>query len=253
MVLAAGRVVAAGTAAQIIGQARTAVVRAADWAAALRRLERAGLRAVLAGPGLADAGLADTGLAGPGLRVPGRSAAEVAAALGDLPASVGTEPATLEERFFELVAGAIASIGMAADEPRTRTGPAAGRGEPDPRGHPRRGAAALRRAGVRRGDDPRHRRRRRGQPGAGASLLRDQGTAVRRRDAAARGAERDHHRRPRRGAGPARRGVRPAPRRDPGRHACCGSGTWPTSGRRSSGCSGPPRPPSRGWSCCASS
>jgi ABC-2 type transport system ATP-binding protein len=90
VVLAAGRVVAAGTPAQITGQARTAVVRAADWAAALRRLETAGLRAVLAGPVL---------------RVPGRPPAEVAAALGDLPASVGTEPATLEERFFELVAG----------------------------------------------------------------------------------------------------------------------------------------------------
>ena len=49
VVLAGGRVVAAGTAAQIVGPARTAVVRAADWAAALRRLEAAGLRAVLAG------------------------------------------------------------------------------------------------------------------------------------------------------------------------------------------------------------
>ncbi len=49
VVLAAGRVAAAGTAAQITGQARTAVVRAADWAAALRRLEAAGLRAILAG------------------------------------------------------------------------------------------------------------------------------------------------------------------------------------------------------------
>ena len=110
VVLAGGRVVAAGTAAQIVGPARTAVVRAADWAAALTRLEAAGLRAVLAGtapagPALADTALADTALAGPALRVPGRPAAEVAAALGDLPASVTTEPATLEECFFELVAG----------------------------------------------------------------------------------------------------------------------------------------------------
>ncbi len=90
VVLAAGRVVAAGPAAQIVGQARTAVLRAADWAAALRRLEAAGLRAVLAGTGL---------------RIPGRTAGEVAAALGDLPASVSAEPATLEERFFELAAG----------------------------------------------------------------------------------------------------------------------------------------------------
>ena len=99
VVLAGGRVVAVGTATQIVGPARTAVVRAADWAAALRRLEAAGLRAVLAGT--VSAG---TVLAGTALRVPGRPAAEVAAALGDLPASVTTEPATLEERFFELVA-----------------------------------------------------------------------------------------------------------------------------------------------------
>jgi ABC-type multidrug transport system ATPase subunit len=113
VVLAAGRVVATGTAAQIVGPARTAVVRAADWAAALRRLEAAGLRTVLAGtgPGLAGAGLAGAGAAGPAgpagpaLRVPGRPAAEVAAALGDLAASVTTEPATLEERFFALAAG----------------------------------------------------------------------------------------------------------------------------------------------------
>jgi len=89
VVLAGGREVAAGRAAQITGQARTAVVWAADWAAALRRLEAAGLRAVLAGPVL---------------RVPGRTVAEVTAALDDLPAELSTEPATLEERFFELVA-----------------------------------------------------------------------------------------------------------------------------------------------------
>jgi ABC-2 type transport system ATP-binding protein/ribosome-dependent ATPase len=110
VVMAGGRVVAAGTAAEIIGSARTAVVRAADWAEALGRLEAAGLRAVLAGPGSAGPGSAGPGLAGTAsagtaLRVPGHPAAEVAAALGDLPASVTTEPATLEERFFELVAG----------------------------------------------------------------------------------------------------------------------------------------------------
>ena len=66
VVLAGGRVVAAGTAAQIVGPARTAVVRAADWAAALRRLEAAGLRAVLAGTVLAGTGVAAAGLAGPG-------------------------------------------------------------------------------------------------------------------------------------------------------------------------------------------
>jgi ABC-2 type transport system ATP-binding protein len=102
VVMAAGRVVAAGTAAQITGPARTAVVRAADWAAALRRLETAGLRPMLAGTVLAGTGRAGTGRAGTVLRVPGRPAAEVAAALGDLPADVTTGPATLEECFFEL-------------------------------------------------------------------------------------------------------------------------------------------------------
>jgi hypothetical protein len=60
---------------------------------------------VLAGTVLAGTVLAGTGSAGTALRVPGRPAAEVAAALGDLPATVTTEPATLEERFFELAAG----------------------------------------------------------------------------------------------------------------------------------------------------
>ena len=97
-VMAAGRVVAAGTSAQITGQARTPVVRAADWPGALRRLEAAGLRAVLAGD-------QDPGRGGTGLRIPGRTAAEVTAALGDLPVSVSIGPATLEERFFQLAAG----------------------------------------------------------------------------------------------------------------------------------------------------
>ena len=90
VVLADGRVVAAGTTAQIVGISRTAVVRAPDWTTALRRLEAAGLRAVLDGTAL---------------RVPGRQVADVTAALGGLPAGVSTEPATLEECFFELAAG----------------------------------------------------------------------------------------------------------------------------------------------------
>ena len=87
VVMAAGRVVAVGTTKQIIGPERTVVLHTADWAVALRRLEAAGLRAVLSGPVL---------------RVPGAAAAQVAEALGDLPAAVGEEPATLDERFFEL-------------------------------------------------------------------------------------------------------------------------------------------------------
>jgi hypothetical protein len=43
VVLASGRVVAEETVAEIVGGARTAVVQAGDWAAALRRLEAAGL------------------------------------------------------------------------------------------------------------------------------------------------------------------------------------------------------------------
>ena len=89
VVLASGCVVAAGTAAGIVGQARTAVVRSADWAAALRRLEAAGIRAVLSGETL---------------RVPDRPASDVTQALAGLSARVSDEPATLEERFFGLVA-----------------------------------------------------------------------------------------------------------------------------------------------------
>jgi ABC-2 type transport system ATP-binding protein len=99
VVLAGGRVVAAGTAAEIVGAARTAVVRAADWAAALRRLEVAGIRALLSGETL---------------RVPDRPAPDVARALAGLSARVGEEPATLEERFFGLaVAGTAATSGGA--------------------------------------------------------------------------------------------------------------------------------------------
>ena len=89
VVLASGRVVAAGTAAEIVGPARAAVVRAADWAAALRRLEAAGIRAVLSGQTL---------------RVPARPMAGVVQALAGLSARVSDEPATLEERFFGLAA-----------------------------------------------------------------------------------------------------------------------------------------------------
>jgi len=87
VIMAAGRIVAAGTTEKIIGAERTVVLRTADWPAALRRLEASGLRAVLSGPVL---------------RVPATPAARVAEALGDLPASLSEEPATLEERFFEL-------------------------------------------------------------------------------------------------------------------------------------------------------
>jgi ABC-2 type transport system ATP-binding protein len=92
VVLASGRVVAEGTVAEIVGRAHTVVVQAADWTAALRRLETAGLRAVLSGQTL---------------RVPDRPTTDVVRALAGLPARVGEEPATLEERFFGLVAAKV--------------------------------------------------------------------------------------------------------------------------------------------------
>jgi ABC-2 type transport system ATP-binding protein len=111
VVLAAGRVVAEGTVAQIVAGRRTAVVRSADWPAALRLLEAAGLRAVLAG----TAPSTDAASGGAALRVPGASAGQVARAVGDAAVSVSEEPATLEERFFELAeAGAGPEAGAAA-------------------------------------------------------------------------------------------------------------------------------------------
>ena len=88
VIMADGAVVAAGTAAQIIGSARVSVVAAASWSAAFSALERAGLPVALAGRSL---------------RVPGGTPGQVRQALGDLEARVADAPATLEERFFELV------------------------------------------------------------------------------------------------------------------------------------------------------
>ncbi len=88
VVMAGGRVVAEGTAAGIVGGRHTVVVAAADWPGALRAIEGAGLRAVLSGTEV---------------RVPGASRADVERALaGTAGARCREEPATLEERFFEL-------------------------------------------------------------------------------------------------------------------------------------------------------
>jgi ABC-2 type transport system ATP-binding protein len=91
VIMADGRVVAEGSAAEIIGGRRVSVVEAESWAAALDALEVAGLPAALAGRTL---------------RVPAASPAQVASALGSLPARVSEAPATLEERFFELTLSA---------------------------------------------------------------------------------------------------------------------------------------------------
>ena len=87
MVMADGRVVAEGTAAQITGDARVSVVETGSWAAAFDALETAGLPATLVGRTL---------------RVPGAGPADVRRALGPVEARVTVAPATLEERFFEL-------------------------------------------------------------------------------------------------------------------------------------------------------
>ncbi len=91
VIMADGRVVAGGTAAEITGGRRVSVVETGSWAAALDALEAARLPAALNGRTL---------------RVPGAGPAEVRRALGPLPARVSEAPATLEERFFELTAPA---------------------------------------------------------------------------------------------------------------------------------------------------
>ena len=93
IIMADGRVVAAGTAAEIIGDAQVTVVEAANWAAAFGQLERAGLPVALAGRLL---------------RVPGASQAEVSRALSP-DVRVYQAPATLEERFFDFAVRATAS------------------------------------------------------------------------------------------------------------------------------------------------
>jgi ABC-2 type transport system ATP-binding protein len=87
VVMAAGRVVAAGTVSEIVGHATVVLVDSDVWADAFAVIERAGLSAALVGRIL---------------RIPGVDRSDVEHALGDLPAKVTEAPATLEERFFEL-------------------------------------------------------------------------------------------------------------------------------------------------------
>ncbi len=86
-VMAAGRVMARGRVADIVGDAQVTVVDADDWAAAFDAIEAAGLLAALVGRTL---------------RVPGASADAVRDALDGMPVRLRTAPATLEERFLEL-------------------------------------------------------------------------------------------------------------------------------------------------------
>jgi ABC-2 type transport system ATP-binding protein/ribosome-dependent ATPase len=87
IIMAGGTVVAAGTVAEVIGDARVTVVETSAWSSAFTRLAAAGLPAALAGRSL---------------RVPGASVADVRSVLGTDDALVYQAPATLEERFFEV-------------------------------------------------------------------------------------------------------------------------------------------------------
>jgi ABC-type multidrug transport system ATPase subunit len=91
VIMARGRVVARGTAREITGDAQVSVVESGSWAAAFGALEGSGLPVALVGRTL---------------RVPGAAPEEVRRALGDLPATVTSAPATLEERFFQLTLSA---------------------------------------------------------------------------------------------------------------------------------------------------
>jgi ABC-2 type transport system ATP-binding protein len=89
VIMADGRVVAQGTAPEIVGTAQVTVVATAAWADAFRALEEARLPVALAGRAL---------------RVPGAEPAEVQRVLtaAGQQARVSAAPATLEERFFQL-------------------------------------------------------------------------------------------------------------------------------------------------------
>jgi hypothetical protein len=97
VIMADGAVVAEGTPADVVGGATVTVVRAADWQEAFGRLEARGL---------------DVALAGHDLRVPDAGPAAVRRALGaddtgddaGQGARIFAAPATLEERFFQIVA-----------------------------------------------------------------------------------------------------------------------------------------------------
>jgi ABC-2 type transport system ATP-binding protein/ribosome-dependent ATPase len=87
VIMAGGRVVAQGTAAEITGQHQVTVVETDAWARAFGALEAAGLPAALAGRSL---------------RVPGSPPDDVRRALGGIQAQVSEAPSTLEERFVQL-------------------------------------------------------------------------------------------------------------------------------------------------------
>lgn len=87
VVMAEGRVVAEGDAAGIVGGVRVTVVESDSWGEAFGALETAGLPVALVGRTL---------------RLPGALPADVRRALGPIRAEITEQPATLEERFFQL-------------------------------------------------------------------------------------------------------------------------------------------------------
>lgn len=88
LIMANGKVVAAGSPAEITADRTVTVVDSDSWADAFEALEAAGLPAALAGRTL---------------RLPGIAADAVRGALGGLNARVHHEAATLEEAFFQIV------------------------------------------------------------------------------------------------------------------------------------------------------
>jgi ABC-2 type transport system ATP-binding protein len=89
VVLGAGRVVAAGSLAEVVGDTTAVEVRTPGWEAAFTALDAAGL---------------PVGLVGRALRVPGAAPAPVGRLLADagVPAEVTVVPATFEETFVAL-------------------------------------------------------------------------------------------------------------------------------------------------------
>jgi ABC-2 type transport system ATP-binding protein/ribosome-dependent ATPase len=109
IVMAAGRVVTEGTLRSIVGNARSVVITTEDWTVPFATLQRAGIPSALVG----DA-----------IRVGGSSLIEVRAALGNLPGRVEEVPATLEERFAQLVTPGEGSLSV-SPAPGTAAGTAA--------------------------------------------------------------------------------------------------------------------------------
>lgn len=88
VIMAAGRIVAQGRLAEILAGATVTVVESTDWSRALAALEAKGIAA---------------GLSGRSLRVGEASPAEVMQALSGLDCRIREQPATLEERFVQIV------------------------------------------------------------------------------------------------------------------------------------------------------